>query len=195
MTIFEAIKDKDIEAVKQILEADQEVLNSINEMKLSPLSYAASNNNLEVVKFLIAFGAKVDDETDAIPPLFSAVAHDNLAIAEILLKNGANPNQKDSLGNTTLHVAAENTNLDLLKLLIDFGGDVNAVNNYNWSVMHSAAYGIANHREQWAVIEFLLKAGAKANKQDDTGLYARDVFYKKDWSYAAHFDELLSQQL
>jgi len=32
-------------------------------------------------------------------------------------------------------------------MLVEHGGNINAVNNYNWSVLHSAASGIINERE------------------------------------------------
>jgi len=40
-----------------------------------------------------------------------------------LLEHGVNPNQKDNLGWTPLHYAANGNSSSVLKLLIEYGGD------------------------------------------------------------------------
>jgi hypothetical protein len=83
--------------------------------------------------------------------------------------------------------------LELLKLLIEYDGDVNAVNEYNWSVLHSAASGIINEKEDWEVVEWLLRKGAKTEVKADNGFTARKVFLQKDYSYAEIYDKLIKK--
>ncbi len=47
-------------------------------------------------------------------------------------------NKKSVNGDTALHFAAENDNIDLLKLLIEFGAEVNVKNKKNQTVLHFA---------------------------------------------------------
>ena len=57
-------------------------------------------------------------------------------------------NFDDGERGTVLHFAAEQNNLELLKLFVDkYEGNINAVDKRNWSVLHSAASGIINERE------------------------------------------------
>lgn len=53
-----------------------------------------------------------------------------IEIATLLLKKGANINQKDKHGVTPLMRAAEHGHEEMAKLLIKHGADVNLVDNY-----------------------------------------------------------------
>ncbi|MEM3609675.1 MAG: ankyrin repeat domain-containing protein [Candidatus Anstonellales archaeon] len=65
-----------------------------------------------------------------ITPLTLAIANNNYKIASVLLKYGANIKVKDNKKNTLLHLAAKLNNIDICKLLIENGIDVNATNVY-----------------------------------------------------------------
>ena len=49
---------------------------------------------------------------------------------KFLLVKGADPNFKCKDGNTPVHIAFKAKNFDIILLLIDFGGDLNTLNNY-----------------------------------------------------------------
>ncbi|XP_054006541.1 caseinolytic peptidase B protein homolog [Hylaeus anthracinus] len=57
---------------------------------------------------------------------FRAVQHGNIAELEKILKDGVNVNTRHTLGWTALHVAAINERVEVIKLLIKKGADVNA---------------------------------------------------------------------
>ena len=61
-------------------------------------------------------------------PLIEAAIVDNIRITQLLLANGANPNQQDVTGGTAIQWAVENNNLALAKLLLDHRADPNAYN-------------------------------------------------------------------
>jgi len=97
-----------------------------------------------------------------------------------------------------IHFAAEQNNLEILKLLVnnpwrEQKGDINIVNKHNWSVLHGAALGIINEKEDWEIIKWLLEKGASTDIEDSNDFSVRDVFAQKDWSYATHYDELLQK--
>jgi ankyrin repeat protein len=64
----------------------------------------------------------------AMTPLLAAVIHQQQPAAERLLAGGADPNYVHPLFGTPLHAATGAGNVDLLRLLIDRGGDVRARN-------------------------------------------------------------------
>lgn len=101
----------------------------------------------ECLRVLIEAGADVnatmDDETfnQDMTPLHVAVEkteswadfwgsmdHSAENLSELLLSAGANPNAKTKLGNTPLHLANAEK-LGLLKILVEHGADINAVNS------------------------------------------------------------------
>jgi ankyrin repeat protein len=53
-----------------------------------------------------------------------------LAVIRELLAAGANPNARNTLGRTAVHSAVYWERPDVLKLLLDHGGDPNAVDSY-----------------------------------------------------------------
>ena len=79
-----------------------------------------------------------------------------------LLEAGADPQAKDSAGHTLLMLAAASDRmpLDLVQALIDRGVDVNAT-----TAKGETALGLARQRGAQAVVDLLLKAGAKDTAQ------------------------------
>lgn len=66
-------------------------------------------------------------------------------ILELLLKNGADPNQRTGHGATVLHAAAIRGSNDIVQLLIENGADVNVQDDSErtplyWSVMKSTRW-------------------------------------------------------
>jgi hypothetical protein len=79
------------------------------------------------------------------------------------------------VGDTALHLAAAGYRVEIVKVLIAFGADANAVMNHRQSgPLHYAADGYISGPEwdperQVQTIELLLAAGAKVNAQDKNG--------------------------
>ena len=53
----------------------------------------------------------------------------NYFIVKLLLEYGADPNQKDIVGNTPLHLAACINKIDIITLLLKAGTDINSSDN------------------------------------------------------------------
>lgn len=94
----------------------------------TPLFVAQQFNRLDMMEFLLAMGAGVDerDENDH-TPLSDAAANGRVKAAEILLAHHARVDAKNAGGKTPLHRAVARGDIELVKLLLAHGADVNAV--------------------------------------------------------------------
>lgn len=69
-------------------------------------------------------------------PLSYAVGNNHAGCVRILLDHGANPNKVQNCGNTALHVAASSAcSEETFAMLLEAGGDVNAVNDEGETVL------------------------------------------------------------
>lgn len=99
------------------------------------------------------------------PGLMEAIKRDELAAVERLLQDHCNPNFRDKQGNTPLHRCATFNRPDLVRLLVRYHADVNAVEPVRGATpLHLAvAYG---HLE---VTQALLEHEANATAVDKQG--------------------------
>lgn len=76
-----------------------------------------------------------------------------------MLKEGANPNVQDDNGNTPLHYAAQNSDLNTVKLLLKHNANPHTINEYKRNAL--CDMNAANHEPLLALYELLLKHGAR----------------------------------
>ena len=82
-------------------------------------------------------------------------------VVRILLKNGADPNQIDSVfSRSALHVAARNGYSQIVSVLIESGANVNAISSY--PVEYSPLYAAARYAHP-QIVSQLIRAGADVN--------------------------------
>lgn len=79
-------------------------------------------------------------------------------VIEFLLKNGANPNEQDDNGNTPLHYAAQNGDIESVKLLLAYNAKPNVTNIYAKTALDDINSKKTKH--SLALYEELLQAGA-----------------------------------
>lgn len=123
------------------------------------LHQAASQGTTKVIEILLAHKVDINAGDNAgYTPLYGAIqyAPNNVrrGVVELLVKNGANVNVKnDRDGETPLHKAISKGDIDVVKLLLAHGADVNAVSKYGVTSQYFA-------RNSKAITQLLQEHGA-----------------------------------
>lgn len=124
------------------------------------LHQAASQGAVKVMELLLANRAEVNAATnDGYTPLHGAVSYGKIgarrSAVELLLKTGANANAKTSRdGETPFHKAISRGDVEIVKLLLDYGADVNTVSKSGVTSLYFA-------RNSDAISKLLNEHGAK----------------------------------
>ena len=95
--------------------------------------------------------------------IFDYVKENNIDKINELLESGVNVNVKDKYGNTPLYYASTYGQLQIAKLIIEYGADVN-IKCYGSTPLHQASY---NRRTE--VTKLLLECNADVNVKDSIG--------------------------
>lgn len=99
-------------------------------------------------------------------PLDIAVRNDDKDEVKRLLAAGADPNLNTHFSGPALNEAVEHSDVGMMRLLVDNGADVNAVNKAGSTPLHRA---VTAWKDKDAKIEFLLECGADATLRDFNG--------------------------
>ena len=154
-----------IEAVKLLLAAgaDSKAANDEGE---TPLKNAARDGHIEIAELLLAGGAKIKDKTaSGCGPLYEAAKEGNKQIAVKLIDAGAEVDQTcGSYSRTPLDVACAQGHLEVIKVLVAHGADINYQDGEGFNALHHAAFW--DRRKEAA---FLLVRGADKNAIDIRG--------------------------
>jgi len=97
------------------------------------------------------------------PVLYAAIEHGHRDIVDLLLSRGADPNEKNISGRTSLHIAARKGDAGLIELLIKHGIDVN-VRSRDSSISIPLCH--AGSRQ---AVEVLIANGADLSWRDESG--------------------------
>ena len=126
---------------------------------------ASAEDFTEAVRVIVQhFGGDVNDVSgDGETLLHKAAAAGNTSMGAALLAAGS-VDRADGDGDFALHVAGANGHVEIARLLVNAGGDVNVRDVHDNTPLHLAAYG--GHAE---LVRFLLSAGANVNCVDEDG--------------------------
>ncbi|WP_264707649.1 ankyrin repeat domain-containing protein [Wolbachia endosymbiont (group A) of Acrocera orbiculus] len=97
----------------------------------TPIVYAAQGSKWDMVKFLIAQGAKFNNEiTYQGTPLHFAAQEGNSNMVQFFLDKGANIEAQDAYNRKPLHIAVDANRLNVVNLLLDRGANLKATDMY-----------------------------------------------------------------
>lgn len=140
----------------------------------TPLAIAADEGKLKTVRLLLEAGADVDMKNEVgFAPLHRAASGGHKVVCEELLDAGAEIDAKTKVGLTPLMLAARSdAALEVTKLLMGRGADVNATRDDGRDAMHEALTSQFN----WATIRVLHVADGLERrtygKEESTYLHA-----------------------
>ena len=160
---FTALGNDDVDKIAFFLDAGGNAnLRESTFQNATILHRAAGGGHLNVVKWLIQYGADVNARDNLREtPLHYAAALGHAEVAEYLLQHGAlvDANCKNASYchfETPLHLAAECQSTETVEVLLNHGANVNATDLYQYTPLHYAARD--GHAE---IVELLLKHGAR----------------------------------
>ncbi|KAJ6255219.1 ankyrin repeat-containing protein [Anaeramoeba flamelloides] len=136
----------------------------------------------EIIDHLVAIGCKLDDQVTALQytPLHFAIFNPKSTpkLIEKLVSHKANPNLKDSKGNSPLSVLIKLNRYDLLDALLASPKiDANTKNNFGLAPLHHLAYSYSIPEN---VIGKLVKHGGNINTTNEEGRTPLHIFCMKD---------------
>ncbi|XP_023290429.1 ankyrin repeat domain-containing protein 50 isoform X3 [Orussus abietinus] len=149
----------------------QAKLEAIDRHGQTPLNLAARHGYADVVRVLLAAGAKADHaDCDGWTALRAAAWGGHTQVVEQLLEHGAKVDCADWDQRTALRAAAWGGHEDIVKALLQHGADVNRTDDEGRTALIAAAY--MGHSE---IVEHLLDFGAKIDHADSDGRTALSV--------------------
>jgi len=130
-----------IEILKLLLEQEKINLEARSKKGSSPLLVASYIGNLEVAKILLEKGADINAKNDNGETALHMASHENhQQIVELLLEQEKiNLEARSKKGSSPLLVAVYMGNLEIAKLLLEKGADINAKNDNGETALHMAS--------------------------------------------------------
>lgn len=122
--LIKACQDGNIEEVKKLIQLGADV-NYVNEDGLTALHVAVKTIHY------VHLNANANLNYEQLLAMHKACDARRFALIDLLLKHDAEVNFKDRSGNTVLHIAISQSDIDLVNRLIAARADVNALNNAN----------------------------------------------------------------
>ena len=157
-TLHELAAAGDVKGLQQ--QAKSIDVDVLNQEGSSPLLIAATQDRVDVVRYLLSRGAKPDlANRYKVTPAYVAALHGNVEMLGLLLAAKADPNGSAPSGETLLMTAARTGLVKALQLLIDAGAKVDA----REAQFNQTALMLAARNNSAEAIALLLDKGADIN--------------------------------
>jgi ankyrin repeat protein len=158
----EAAANNNINKVRQMLEANGDLLNTKDREHDTAIMKACRNcNATDLVSFLLEKGANINDKEyrDSIDqtPLIIAAFNGCTDIVRLLLNAGVTDiNHKNDQGESALLAAAQEGHKEVVQILLEAGADINQPNSDG----ETALAIVTRNRHKKDYISFLIENGA-----------------------------------
>lgn len=138
------VKQGSVSRLQAYLRAANVDVNDRSDLDMGLLDHAAEQNQVEIARFLIEHGAKVDAAQTrgaerGTAALHRAAAADAFEVASLLIADGATVNYHGPLGTTPLIIAASHGSARTAELLLDHGADISTATGDKKTALSEAA--------------------------------------------------------
>lgn len=176
--LIDALSKGKTRKIKECVEkgGDGKIMNCFGQ---TPLMYIARNGYLEATLQLLKDENLDIDVYDGgkWTALMYAIKNRHFKVVEALLKHGAEPNVSSKYGITSVCCAVLWGNIKILKILLEYGADVNkgSENKYMTPLMYASVCG------KYKTVKLLLEYGADVNKELLCGTTAKSCAEEKGY--------------
>eukprot|EP01112_Ceratiomyxa_fruticulosa_P012359 TRINITY_DN3416_c0_g1_i1.p1 TRINITY_DN3416_c0_g1~~TRINITY_DN3416_c0_g1_i1.p1 ORF type:complete len:398 (-),score=104.90 TRINITY_DN3416_c0_g1_i1:39-1232(-) len=174
--INEAVENGDLEKMREFIEKGSDINSATSGG--SPFFIACRDNHIRIVKELIKMGVDVNSFPGrGTKPLIVALANNHIALFELLLQHGANPNftiKQDSKGNsetetkqsseehlTPLQLAIIHKKYEIVQLLLNFKANPHVLFRANHTTLQ-----VVVQQENFSLVQALLEQKVDPNIQE-----------------------------
>jgi len=213
--LFTAVRERNEKKIYTLLEYHNNLSQCINFQSTDILHYAVEYGSTHSVRLLLEHNADpntiFDGNKEGYTSLHYAVRFHRKT--KLLLEHNADPNAESFYGNTPLHTCCEyDGKIENIKLLLDYGANINATNSKRKICLHFAAVKnhermkvllsynpeinsldykgqtplhIAARRMQTKIVKLLLDNGADAHQKD----YYNETPLDIAWNLSSFYDK------
>ncbi|KJZ76499.1 Palmitoyltransferase AKR1 [Hirsutella minnesotensis 3608] len=167
--IMQLARVGDVAAMERLFESGEYDATFTDDEGITPLHWAAINNQYAMCKFLLEHGAEINKKggESIATPLQWAAQRCHYYTVNLLLHHGADPLITDAQGYNTLHISTFNGNVLLIVLLLHQGIPVDVLDSYGHTSLMWAAYkGFPQ------CVDVFLRWGASVHATDEHGFTA-----------------------
>jgi ankyrin repeat protein len=161
MPLHVAAQRGDVALAVALIMDDPSEVNVRDRDGATPLSIAAQEGHVEMVRFLLEKGAAIDVRTNYRgAPLSTAAFYSSPTVVKLLQEKGP----VDAVGATPLYVAAQEGNVAVVKLLLEKGAAIEARADDGSTPLATAA-----QHAHLDVVQLLVEKGATVDTKDNNG--------------------------
>jgi len=170
--LFDLLHKNNVDEFKKVLESSDDIdVNIRDENNNYLLTHAIHLTNIELINLLIKKGARLDIiDIDGRPILFIPINRGLNDLLEILLAENKKQigvpivDMYDSYNKIPLHYAINRKNMNAIKLLLEYGSNVNYQDKDGLNALHLAIYS-----RSYDICKLIIEHGVNINSTCNTG--------------------------